>query len=278
MQSSTRVASTEEDINVPVIGMNVIPDQTVETTTVTVSAAAAAESHRRLTGNEVSITYEREELDDDTTLAIMFSSPKCDKGNFEEIMVSDVNVYRSRDPLHQVFQCVDVAEHGVAVKASQTDEEDAEMYEKPKCRASFYIIDRTSSTKADGEKDNNAVKTSRVDALPVRPLLARLNEEQRTFTPLQRWEYENGFPVAGVTDTRERARSVGLAPDTDDPAVQPKRRKVQCATDPPKYSFHEPVNILSGDGEEINSPKSPMPSCNGDSSKQVSRKGKEKEE
>lgn len=99
-----------------------------------------------------------------------------------------------------------------------------------------------------------------------------------TFTPLQKWEYENGYPVYGVPDTRQWAIDVGLNVGNNDPEAQQKRRKLASAEAPPKYVASLGLNVLSPD-DEMN-PGSPSENPEEDVAEKakVSRKGKEKVE
>ncbi|KAG0594442.1 hypothetical protein M758_UG077700 [Ceratodon purpureus] len=99
-----------------------------------------------------------------------------------------------------------------------------------------------------------------------------------TFTPLQKWEYENGYPVDGVPDTREWAIDVGLEVGSNDPDAQRKRRKLASAEAPPKYIASGGLNVLSSDDEDNPGSPSENPEEDGAEKSVVSRKGKEKVE
>ncbi|KAG0594558.1 hypothetical protein M758_UG088200 [Ceratodon purpureus] len=72
---------------------------------------------------------------------------------------------------------------------------------------------------------------------------------KRTFTPLQKWEYENGFEVDGITDVRQWARDVGLNVGNSGSADHVKRRKIHCAVEAPKYAFNYVLDVLSPEVE-----------------------------
>ena len=59
--------------------------------------------------------------------------------------------------------------------------------------------------------------------------------ERKTYTPLQKWEYENGLDVDGVSDVKRWAIEVGLSFDGEDDAQKAKRIKKNNVIEPPKY-------------------------------------------
>ena len=97
-----------------------------------------------------------------------------------------------------------------------------------------------------------------------------------TFTPLQKWEYENGFRVDGVTNVRQWAIEVGLEAASNDPEVQRKRKKIHCASGPPKYCINAPFKLPLPEKEGETS-KAPTDSPDrAEDDVPFSRKGKEK--
>lgn len=59
--------------------------------------------------------------------------------------------------------------------------------------------------------------------------------EKKKYTQLQKWEFENGLDVDGVTDVKRWAVEVGLAGDGDEDGHTSKRVKRNHVIEPPKY-------------------------------------------
>lgn len=56
-----------------------------------------------------------------------------------------------------------------------------------------------------------------------------------TYTPLQRWQFENGLPVDGVSDVRTWGVAVGLARDLANSVIPSKKMRTGVVEEPPKY-------------------------------------------
>lgn len=69
-------------------------------------------------------------------------------------------------------------------------------------------------------------------ALPIRGEGGMTSSIHGLYTPLQKWEFENGFPVDGVSNVTEWAIEVGLAGGDDDDGPALKRKRI---VEPPKY-------------------------------------------
>ncbi|KAG0596270.1 hypothetical protein M758_UG238900 [Ceratodon purpureus] len=143
------------------------------------------------------------------------------------------------------------------------------MYKKP-----------NSPTDAPEAKNDGAGKRSSTQSTTAATLTQCFLKPPGTltFTPLQKWEYKNGFLVDGVEDTREWAIQVGLEAGNEDSDGQRKRIKLSCAVAPPKYAFNGPLIISSPEEGGSSSPKSPAGPHYEEPTFASSRKGKEKEE
>ncbi|KAG0594081.1 hypothetical protein M758_UG046000 [Ceratodon purpureus] len=85
-----------------------------------------------------------------------------------------------------------------------SDDEDINMYDRPNCRATVLSRPTIPTPFAGHFAVVGSGHGSNVNALP----LPFLTEPRRpTFTPLQRWKYENRFPVILVCVTMYLTRS-----------------------------------------------------------------------
>ena len=99
-----------------------------------------------------------------------------------------------------------------------------------------------------------------------------------TYTPLQRWKFENGLPVDGVSDVQTWAVAVGLARDLANSLNQSKKKMTEVAEEPPKYGNSTfTITELYDDDQ-----KKPSPFEDQENSKdallECRRKGKDKED
>ena len=76
------------------------------------------------------------------------------------------------------------------------------------------------------------------------------------YTPLQKWEYEHGLPVDGVSHVRAWALEVGLAEEDDEETQPQKKRKCARLNEPSKYGesstiidYGEPSNPIDIESE-----------------------------
>ena len=93
---------------------------------------------------------------------------------------------------------------------------------------------RTKSTGFPREGGSNSTQTNE-DQIRSCMLSLRRGGGMNLYTPLQRWEYEQGYPVDGVEDVRSWAIEVGLA-DKEDEENQPRKKtKIDSVLDVPKY-------------------------------------------
>ena len=157
----------------------------------------------------------------------------------------------------------------------EDEAEDIAMYDKPVgSSATAPSLPSTVSVIGQGCGsvsifDSNSVK-------PAVPAFLFMPTTCMTFNPLLKWEYENGFPIDGVTDTTRWAAEVGLEVGSQDPEVQRKRRKLLSATDPPKYVCTYTHDDFSPDDEDGNSTPTEATSDADEEGPPVSRKGKKK--
>ena len=99
-----------------------------------------------------------------------------------------------------------------------------------------------------------------------------------TYTPLQRWEFENGLPVSGVSDVETWAAAVGLARDLANSVNPTKKLRTAEVEEPPKYGSST-FTITDIPDDEHNMPSPSEEQENEQHSLlERRRKGKEKED
>ena len=233
---------------------------------------------------------EVDELNDDATLALVFESPSEEDHNAEVVcepydslhggvasngaLHVSVNTGSTQNESVEEEDIPHVAEN-VLDEISDDDDEEQEMYEKHGILAVSGIADNdTPYTKeSDGAGGSTFVQKVLMPNLRLIMPNARL-----TFIPLQKWEYDNGFPVDGVTDTREWAKQVGLDAGNEEGENARKRIKIGSAIEPPKYYLNAPLVISSPEDDGISTETLPGSPSYEEDKVPTSRKGKERME
>ena len=125
------------------------------------------------------------------------------------------------------------------VEGSAEDEDDEDEDDNESLHASGGVLLLPGSK----EDANFGCHVPRVNAVARKMATSGIEagcgsyNDQKTYTPLQRWEYENGLDVDGVTDVKRWAIEVGLADEGDDDTQKAKRLKRSSVIEPPKYGY-----------------------------------------
>ena len=233
-------------------------------------------------GDEGSNALKDEVENDNTGFSIVPNSVESGGNEDREDNVRKTSADRSSESEVEDFMNVeeDVVKLGF-VKAGELgnsqDVEEVKMNEEPvhvalKLLSTNVLLPRSGLCFQGGLGVRTNEVQANVSAYSTRP------PGRVTFTSLQKWEYENGFPVDGVEDTRQWAREVGLDVGNNDPNAQNKRRKLASAEVTPKYIYSLGPNALSPEDED--STWSPSEGSDDDDSENafVSGEGKEKVE
>lgn len=166
---------------------------------------------------------------------------------------------------------------GLGVIEISDDEEDF-------CRCDE--VDSNSSAAVEKEKNKATVnegivldaKASRFASLfrdASRNAINLRTTDAPTYTPLQRWEFENRLPVDGVSDVRTWAVAVGLARDL---ATSVKKMRTGVVEEPPKYGNSTfTITDIPNDDQSRPSP-SEQPENEQHAVLERRRKGKDKED
>ena len=167
----------------------------------------------------------------------------------------------------------------VEVVQDEEDDDDSDEFEmyQSNPKAHDGTLGR-NSTEVDGSKvGEKAMRRHPTLALHLNSTVQGMTSSKYgLYTPVQKWEYENGLPVDGVKNVKQWALDVGLADDgTDESPLSKKKRKVTL-TEPPKYAGTTTRIMISSAEEEDTSPKD-KPEGEEEAHKNTICKGKGKE-
>ena len=158
--------------------------------------------------------------------------------NIQKANKTDSPEEESSDDISEEVDGVDLK--GKTSEESDDDEDDEDEVDTLSTPVTGGVISAPRTTEGvnagrAGVRYNYTARLARLIANSgVRGTL-RTYMEQKTYTPLQKWEYENDLAVDGVTDVKRWAIEVGLAAEGEDDAQKAKRVKTNNAIEPPKY-------------------------------------------
>ena len=115
------------------------------------------------------------------------------------------------------------------------DIDDPSMYENP---CLFNGKGNLDEAKRDNKVEKHLNGGSTSATIPGTQGAVTLFESEVgsiTYSPLQKWEYERGLPVNGVTDVKKWAILVGLAEDIYNSPAEDKEGKIDVHSAPSKY-------------------------------------------
>ncbi|KAG0597016.1 hypothetical protein M758_UG304500 [Ceratodon purpureus] len=142
-----------------------------------------------------------------------------------------------------------IAEESV-IDVSDDEDEEEEVYLSLALSEDANTDNRRSNAVVEGVAQGRGVGNAINFATSGLGGVSRNAVEYNLYTPLQKWEYENGLPVYGVSDVLGWALDVGLAGNDDDEDHKAKKMKMN---EPPKYAGST-CRIMLNSAEEQDTP------------------------
>ncbi|KAG0571623.1 hypothetical protein KC19_VG028200 [Ceratodon purpureus] len=124
----------------------------------------------------------------------------------------------------------------VIVLSDDSDDDDIFIYEPTVVDENLVRLSPLRQPKRGAPSGDQVIRDeTHVSRNKVRMGITRGRGSLNLYTPLQRWEFEHGLPVDGVTNVRTWAIEVGLAEEESEGTAPQKKRRCAGLIDIPKY-------------------------------------------